>query len=118
MISCMERSEPLRPQQRVGEVEQQAYRDETGERIIEDHGGAPSELFRENGSHRDQDGANRVDLSATENRVKKSKAFAGVGVTDRGHEEAEAEGQHENIQHGMLLCGVIHGAKETPLHWA
>jgi hypothetical protein len=50
-------------------------------------------------------------------RVEKSKPFAGVGVTNRGHKEAEPEGQHENIQHGLLLCGVIHGAKETPLHW-
>jgi len=31
-------SEPLGPQQRVGEVEKKAERDEAGERIIEDHG--------------------------------------------------------------------------------
>ena len=31
-------SEPFRPQQRVGEVKQQAERDETGERVIEGHG--------------------------------------------------------------------------------
>jgi hypothetical protein len=117
-VGLRERSEPLRPQQRVGEVEQQAYRDETGERIIEDHGSAPSELFRQNGSHRDQDGADYVDLSATEKRGKKSEPFAGEGVTDRRHEEAEAEGKHDNIQHGVLLYGVIHGAEETPLHWA
>jgi len=30
-------SEPLGPQQRVGEIHQQAERDGTGERIIEDH---------------------------------------------------------------------------------
>jgi hypothetical protein len=51
-----------------------------------------------------------------------SKPFAGIGVTNRGHEEAEPEGQQENIQHGILLsavykCGVLHGAKETPLDW-
>jgi len=30
-------SEPLRPQQRIGEVDQEAERDGAGERIIEDH---------------------------------------------------------------------------------
>ena len=70
------RSEALGPQQRVGQVEQQAERDEAGERIIEDHGSAPL------------------------------KAFAGIGVTDACHEEAEAERQHENVQHGMLLYDV------------
>ena len=28
-----------------------------------------------------------------------SKPFAGVGVTDAQHEEAEAEGQHDDVQH-------------------
>jgi hypothetical protein len=32
------------------------------------------------------------------------KPFAGVGVTDGGREEAEAEGQHDDVQHEMLLC--------------
>ena len=32
-----------------------------------------------------------------------SKPFAGVGVTHRQHEEAEAKGQHEDIQHQVLL---------------
>ena len=31
-------SEPLGPQQRVGEIDQEAERDGAGERIIEDHG--------------------------------------------------------------------------------
>ena len=31
------------------------------------------------------------------------KPFAGVGVTHRQHEEAEAKGQHEDIQHQVLL---------------
>jgi len=31
-------SEPLGPQQRVGEIEQEAERDGAGERIVEDHG--------------------------------------------------------------------------------
>jgi hypothetical protein len=34
-------SEPFRPQQRVGEVDQEAERDGTGERIIEDHDPLP-----------------------------------------------------------------------------
>ena len=34
----MARSEAFGPQQRVGEVKQQAERDETGERVIEGHG--------------------------------------------------------------------------------
>ena len=34
----MARSEALGPQQRVGQVEQQAERDEARERVIENHG--------------------------------------------------------------------------------
>src|SRR5229473_5662899 len=34
-------SESLGPQQRVGEVKEEAERDETGERIVEDHGSPP-----------------------------------------------------------------------------
>jgi hypothetical protein len=34
-----------------------------------------------------------------------SQPFAGIGVTYACHEEAEAERQHENVQHGMFLCG-------------
>jgi hypothetical protein len=34
------------------------------------------------------------------------KPFAGVGVADRYREEAEAEGQHGNIQHETLLMRV------------
>ena len=33
----------------------------------------------------------------------KLKSFAGVCVADRSREEAEAEDNHENVQHGMLL---------------
>jgi hypothetical protein len=40
----------------------------------------------------------------------KLKSFAGIGVTYRRREEAEAEGQHENVQHEMLLCSVTCGA--------
>jgi hypothetical protein len=34
------------------------------------------------------------------------KPFTGVGVTDGDREEAEAEGQHEDVQHEMLLYGA------------
>jgi hypothetical protein len=42
----------------------------------------------------------------------KLKPFAGVGVTYSRHEESEAEAQHDDVQHGMLLCAVISGARE------
>jgi hypothetical protein len=32
-----------------------------------------------------------------------SKPFAGVGVANRRSEEAKAEGQHNDVQHGILL---------------
>jgi hypothetical protein len=34
------------------------------------------------------------------------KSFAGVAVAYRQHEEAEAKGQHEDIQHQVLLVIV------------
>jgi hypothetical protein len=67
------RLEPLGPQQRVGQINQKTHRDGAGERIIEDHGWSPL------------------------------KPFAGVGVADRYDEEAEAKGQHGDIQHETLL---------------
>src|ERR1700733_2741430 len=36
-----------------------------------------------------------------------SKPFAGVGVTDRQNEEAETQGQHEDVQHEMLLAVLV-----------
>ena len=42
-----------------------------------------------------------------------SESFAGVGVTNRRYEEAQAEGQHEDVQHGMLLCGVMCGRRRN-----
>jgi hypothetical protein len=69
-------SETFRPQQRVGQVEQQTQRNEAGERVIEDHGYAPLQ------------------------------AFAGIGIANARHNEAEAERQHDNVHHGMFLCDV------------
>ena len=34
------------------------------------------------------------------------KPLTGIGVTDACHEEAEAERQHQDVQHGMFLCDV------------
>jgi hypothetical protein len=82
------RLEPLRPQQGVSQVKQQAERDEAGERVIENHGRSPSMRFRVPKTRREL------------------KPFAGVGVADRGREEGEAEDHHENVQHEMLLYGV------------
>jgi hypothetical protein len=93
------RLEPLGTQQGVGQVKQQAYRDEAGERIIEYHGRAPPERLR----------AKRMAVRANKTR-QKLKSFAGVGVTNRGDEKAETEGQHDDVQHEMLLCGVTCGA--------
>src|SRR6516164_11599815 len=77
-------SEPLRPQQRVGEIDQQAHRDEAGERIVEDHGCAPLwNVF-------------------SSNRTKGSKSIARIGVADGGHEEAQPKGQHDDVQPGIL----------------
>ena len=63
------RSEPLGPQQGVGQVKQQAQRNEAGERVIKDHGHSPS------------------------------KPFTGIGVANARYEEAEAEGQHDDVPH-------------------
>src|SRR5688500_6079308 len=41
------------------------------------------------------------------------KPFAGVGVPHRRREAAEAEGQHDDLQHGLLLCAAIGEARRT-----
>jgi hypothetical protein len=43
------------------------------------------------------------------------KPFAGVGVADACREQAEAEGQHDDIQHEMLLCAVTSETAATGL---
>ena len=65
----MARSEALGPQQRVSQVEQQAERDEAGERIVEHHGSAPLQ------------------------------PLAGIGIAYACDEEAESEDQHDDIPH-------------------
>jgi hypothetical protein len=84
----LQRSEPLRPQQRVGQVKQQSRRDETGECVIKDHGCAPSERFSAIGSRQ-----------KTRKNLEYLKPLAGIGVTDSQHEEAKAQGQHDDVQH-------------------
>jgi hypothetical protein len=32
----------------------------------------------------------------------KSESLARIGVADGGHEEAQAKGQHDDVQHGIL----------------
>ena len=71
------RSEPLRSQQRISEVDQECHRNEGRERIVEDHDRSPS------------------------------KPFADIGVADREREEAEREGEHQKVHHGMLLVRVV-----------
>ena len=68
------RSEPLGPQQRVNEINQQAGRYGRGKRIVKDH-----------------------------DPFSPLEALAGVGVADRKREEAERERQHQNVHHGVLL---------------
>ena len=89
-------SEPLRPQQGVGQVKQQACGNEGGERIIEDHGCAPQRRFRAKETRQD------------------SKPLASIGVAYSRDEEAEAEGQHDDVQHEVLLCVAIGGTRGGP----
>jgi hypothetical protein len=90
------RSEPLGPQQGVGQVKQQPRSDEGGERIIEDHFCSPPERFR----------AKRVPVRVKKTR-QKLEPFAGVGVTYRHHEEAQTEGQYDDVQHELLLVALV-----------
>jgi hypothetical protein len=34
------------------------------------------------------------------------KSLAGIGVADSDREEAEAKGQHDDVQHGILLVAL------------
>jgi hypothetical protein len=43
-----------------------------------------------------------------------SKPLAGIGVADRGYEEAKAEGQHDQVQHGNLLTRTRNAARRGP----
>jgi hypothetical protein len=42
-----------------------------------------------------------------------SQPFAGVGIAYARHEEAEAERQHDDVQHEMFLCEWNRGPLET-----
>ena len=57
-------------------------------------------------------GGYRLSVKKTRQNL---EPFAGVGVTHRPREEAEAEGQHDDVQHEMLLYAVmmIRGARGT-----
>ena len=72
----MSGSELLGSQQGVGQIEQQAERDDSGERVVEDHDHPPLQ------------------------------SLAGVGVADRQCEKADREGEHQNVHHGVLLVAA------------
>ena len=67
-------SEILGPQQGVDEIDHEPHGHERGERIVEDHGGPPSE------------------------------PVARQHVADRQREEDEGDGKHDDVHHGMLLA--------------
>jgi hypothetical protein len=37
---------------------------------------------------------------------KNLKSLAGIGVADGDHEEAQPKGQHDDVQHGILLVAL------------
>jgi hypothetical protein len=49
--------------------------------------------------------------------VVSSKPFTGIGIAYSRREEAEPEGQHEDVQHEVLLCAAIpqSGAREREI---
>jgi hypothetical protein len=75
----MRGSEPLGPQQRVGQVEQQACGNDGGEGIVEDHGALLSQ------------------------------PFADIGVTYARREEAKAESKHGDVKHEVFLVALDTG---------
>ena len=72
----------FRPQQRVGQVNQKACGDDAGQRIVEHHGSIP--------------------LKRSIGLASASQPLARVGVANGGSKEAEAQGQHDQIKHGIL----------------
>lgn len=39
------------------------------------------------------------------------KPFTGVGVTYRHHEEAQTDGEHDDVQHELLLVALVSARK-------
>src|SRR3954467_9770597 len=68
-------SEPLRAEQGVGEVDEQAQGHETAECIVEEHDAISSE------------------------------PVTGDGVADREREKGKASGDHDQVEHGSLRVG-------------
>ena len=66
-------SEPLGPEQGVGEVDEQAQGHEAAERVVEEHDAISSE------------------------------PVAGDGVADREREEGKTDGHHDQVEHESLL---------------
>jgi hypothetical protein len=75
--------ELLGPDERVGEVGEKPRRHETREPIVEDHGKPPLQ------------------------------PVAGVGVSDRSREEAETEGDKNEVQHAVLLARYKAGLRHA-----
>jgi hypothetical protein len=48
--------------------------------------------------------SSEVGTGSREENAANLQPLAGIGVADRGHEEAEAKRQHDNVQHELLLC--------------
>ena len=67
----------LGAQQGVDEVDHESGGHDAGECVVEDHGSLPRRL----------------------------KPFARIGVADRQGEEAEPDGQHDEVEHVVLLSG-------------
>src|SRR5262249_48935984 len=79
-------SEALGTQQRIGEIDQETEAHQGSERIVKTHG------------------------------PYSSQPFAGVAVADRQHEEAEPNGQQDDVHHGMLLSARnLRATTETPV---
>jgi hypothetical protein len=80
-------SEPLRPQQRVDQVDQQAQGNERSERIVKDH-----------------DSFSSIPVD-------------GMGVANRKCEETERKRNHHNVHHGSPLRPSCHHSFIGPQRW-
>jgi hypothetical protein len=46
-------------------------------------------------------------VAKTHQNLQNLKPFAGIGVAYPRHEEAEGEGQHQDVQHEVLLVALV-----------
>ena len=52
-------------------------------------------------------------MAKTHQNLQNLKPFAGIGVADPRHEQAEGEGQHQDVQHEVLLVALCFRARKT-----